>query len=185
MDPTPNNEAKCPFAGAHGARASAGAQSNRDWWPEQLNLNILHQHAPSSNPMDPGFDYVDAFRTLDLAALKQDLRALMTDSQDWWPADWGHYGGLFIRMAWHSAGSYRTGDGRGGAGTGNTFCTAQQLARQRQPGQGAPAALAAQAEIRQPDFLGRPDHPGWQCGAGIDGLQDFWFWWRPRGHLAA
>ena len=119
MENTPPNEAKCPFSGAHGARATVGAQSNRDWWPKQLNLNILHQHAPASSPMDPGFDYAAAFSKLDLAALKQDLRALMTDSQDWWPADWGHYGGLFIRMAWHSAGTYRTGDGRGGAGTGN------------------------------------------------------------------
>ena len=117
------SQAKCPFG--HGAQAqaaaatNAGARSNRDWWPNQLNLGILHQHAPASNPMDDGFDYAEAFKTLDYAALKADLTALMTDSQDWWPADWGHYGGLFIRMAWHSAGTYRTADGRGGAGTGN------------------------------------------------------------------
>nr|WP_231943572.1 catalase/peroxidase HPI [Hydrogenophaga crassostreae] len=103
----------------HGATSTQGTQSNRDWWPNQLNLNILHQHAPASNPMDEGFDYAEAFKTLDFAALKKDMAALMTDSQDWWPADWGHYGGLFIRMAWHSAGTYRTADGRGGAGTGN------------------------------------------------------------------
>ncbi|MDP2418959.1 MAG: catalase/peroxidase HPI [Hydrogenophaga sp.] len=115
----PNTEAKCPFHAAAGARATQGAQSNADWWPNQLNLGILHQHAPASNPMDPGFDYAEAFKTLDYPALKADLVALMTDSQDWWPADWGHYGGLFIRMAWHSAGTYRTADGRGGAGTGN------------------------------------------------------------------
>ena len=115
----PNTEAKCPFHAAAGARATQGAQSNADWWPNQLNLGILHQHAPASNPMDPDFDYAEAFRQLDFPALKQDLTALMTDSQDWWPADWGHYGGLFIRMAWHSAGTYRTADGRGGAGTGN------------------------------------------------------------------
>ena len=114
-----SNESQCPFAGMHGAAARAGAQSNRDWWPDQLNLNILHQHAPASNPLGPDFDYAKAFGTLDFAALKQDLVALMTDSQDWWPADWGHYGGLFIRMAWHSAGTYRTADGRGGGGTGN------------------------------------------------------------------
>ena len=115
-------ESKCPFHGAHGAhgaRASVGTQSNADWWPEQLNLKILHQHGSQSSPLDPGFHYADAFRKLDLAAVKQDLHALMTDSQDWWPADWGHYGGLFIRMAWHSAGTYRIADGRGGAGTGN------------------------------------------------------------------
>jgi catalase-peroxidase len=89
------------------------------WWPNQLNLSILHQHSPASNPMDANFDYAAAFKGLDFAALKQDLVALMTDSQPWWPADWGHYGGLFIRMAWHSAGTYRRGDGRGGASTGN------------------------------------------------------------------
>ncbi len=111
------SEMKCPFHG--GARSTQGAQSNADWWPGQLNLSILHQHTPVSNPMDAGFDYPQAFARLDYAALKQDLAALMTQSQDWWPADWGHYGGLFIRMAWHSAGTYRTADGRGGAGTGN------------------------------------------------------------------
>ena len=113
------NEAKCPFAGTHGARTTAGSQSNRDWWPNQLNLAILHQHSAKSNPMGADFDYAVEFRKLDLAALKQDLYALMTDSQPWWPADWGHYGGLFVRMAWHSAGTYRTADGRGGAGSGN------------------------------------------------------------------
>lgn len=109
---------KCPVM--HGVRpnATSGARSNRDWWPNQLNLKILHQNAPSSDPMAKDFDYAKAFKSLDLAAVKQDLYALMTDSQDWWPADWGHYGPLFIRMAWHSAGTYRTGDGRGGAGAG-------------------------------------------------------------------
>jgi catalase-peroxidase len=114
-----NNESKCPFAAAHNKTANAGVRSNRDWWPKQLNLNILHQHSPASNPMGADFDYAEAFKNLDLNALKQDLSTLMTDSQDWWPADWGHYGGLFIRMAWHSAGTYRTADGRGGGGTGN------------------------------------------------------------------
>ncbi len=97
----------------------AGTRSNRDWWPNQLNLSILHQHAPASNPLGADFNYAEEFQKLDMKALKEDLYALMTDSQDWWPADYGHYGGLFIRMAWHSAGTYRTADGRGGASTGN------------------------------------------------------------------
>ena len=98
---------------------SGGGTSNQDWWPNQLNLNILHQHASLSNPLGEDFNYAEAFKKLDYDALKKDLTSLMTDSQDWWPADWGHYGGLFIRMAWHSAGTYRMGDGRGGAGSGN------------------------------------------------------------------
>jgi catalase-peroxidase len=103
----------------HGARTRLGARSNRDWWPNKLNLKILHQHSAKSNPMGAGFSYAEEFKKLDYAALKKDLYALMTNSQDWWPADWGHYGGLFVRMAWHSAGTYRIADGRGGAGTGN------------------------------------------------------------------
>jgi catalase-peroxidase len=109
---------KCPVI--HGAKAptSAGGTSNRDWWPNQLNLAILHQNTPQSSPMDADFNYAEEFKTLDLAALKQELFALMTTSQEWWPADYGHYGPLFIRMAWHSAGTYRTADGRGGASSG-------------------------------------------------------------------
>jgi catalase-peroxidase len=114
-----STESKCPFHAAHGARTTAGAQSNRDWWPNQLNLKILHQHSAKSDPMGTDFDYAEEFKKLDLAAVKKDLYALMTNSQEWWPADWGHYGGLFIRMAWHSAGTYRIADGRGGAGHGN------------------------------------------------------------------
>ncbi len=106
-------------ANGSGAPSTIAKGSDHAWWPNQINLNILHQHAPASNPMDKGFKYADAFKKLDYAALKKDLRVLMTNSQEWWPADWGHYGGLFIRMAWHSAGTYRTGDGRGGGGTGN------------------------------------------------------------------
>ncbi len=112
-----SDTSKCPVH--HNPTASGGGTANRDWWPNQLNLNILHQHSSKSNPLGADFDYAEAFNKLDYEALKQDLHALMTDSQDWWPADYGHYGGLFIRMAWHSAGTYRTGDGRGGGGTGN------------------------------------------------------------------
>jgi len=107
---------KCPVM--HGGMTSAG-KSNMDWWPNALNLDILHQHDTKTNPMGADFDYREVVKSLDVAALKQDLHALMTDSQDWWPADWGHYGGLMIRMAWHAAGSYRLADGRGGGGTGN------------------------------------------------------------------
>jgi len=107
---------QCPVM--HGGNTAVG-NSNMDWWPKALNLDILHQHDSKTNPLGAGFSYRDAVKTLDVDALKNDLRALMTDSQDWWPADWGHYGGLMIRMAWHAAGSYRVADGRGGAGTGN------------------------------------------------------------------
>ncbi|NVO17348.1 MAG: catalase/peroxidase HPI [Rhodoplanes sp.] len=109
---TDESAGKCPVVHATAPRA------NRDWWPNQLNISVLHQHSPLSNPMGEAFDYAEAFKTLDIEALKKDLTALMTDSQEWWPADFGHYGPLFIRMAWHSAGTYRTGDGRGGAGGG-------------------------------------------------------------------
>ena len=113
-----DNSGKCPvMGGAHGHTA-AGAPSNRDWWPTQLNLQILHQHSSLSNPMGQEFNYSEEFKTLDLDAVRKDIDELMTTSQDWWPADYGHYGPFFIRMAWHSAGTYRIADGRGGGGSG-------------------------------------------------------------------
>jgi len=114
-----NEDSKCPVTGRTNKPTAGGGTSIRDWWPNQLNLKVLHQHSAMSNPMGEEFNYAEEFKKLDLEAVKKDLYALMTDSQDWWPADYGHYGSLFIRMAWHSAGTYRKGDGRGGAGSGS------------------------------------------------------------------
>ena len=114
-----SDNSTCPVTGKTSKQEAGRGTSNRDWWPNQLNLKVLHQHSPLSNPLGEEFNYAEEFKSLDLAALKKDLATLMTDSQDWWPADYGHYGGLFIRMAWHSAGTYRTGDGRGGASSGS------------------------------------------------------------------
>jgi catalase-peroxidase len=113
-----NTVGKCPFSGGALNKSAGGGTRNRDWWPNQLKLNILRQHSALSDPMDEGFNYAEEFKTLDLAEVKRDITALMTQSQEWWPADYGHYGPFFIRMAWHSAGTYRIGDGRGGAGAG-------------------------------------------------------------------
>ena len=112
------DESKCPVTGRSGNPIAGGGTSNRDWWPNQLNLKILHQHDSKSNPMGETFNYAEEFSKIDLEELKQDIITVMTTSQDWWPADWGTYAGLFIRMAWHSAGTYRSADGRGGADGG-------------------------------------------------------------------
>ncbi|MDG2273545.1 MAG: catalase-peroxidase, partial [Halioglobus sp.] len=114
-----SNESKCPVLHGANRTAATGSTANQHWWPNQLNLKILNQNAAQARPLEASFNYADAFKELDLKALKEDLTSLMTDSQDWWPADFGHYGGLFVRMAWHSAGTYRTYDGRGGAATGS------------------------------------------------------------------
>ena len=109
---------KCPFSGTVLNQGAGGGTRNRDWWPNQLKLNILRQHSSLSNPMGESFNYAEEFKSLDLNAVKKDIVSLMTKSQDWWPADYGHYGPFFVRMAWHSAGTYRIADGRGGAGAG-------------------------------------------------------------------
>ena len=114
-----SNESKCPVLHGPNKAAATGSTANQHWWPNQLNLKILNQNAAQARPLEASFSYAEAFNSLDLKALKKDLTDLMTDSQDWWPADFGHYGGLFVRMAWHSAGTYRTYDGRGGASTGS------------------------------------------------------------------
>jgi catalase-peroxidase len=119
-----STESMCPFSGNVRKQTASPATSNASWWPDQLNLKILSQHSSLTNPMEGGFDYAEEFKGLDLENVKKDLGELMTDSQDWWPADFGHYGPLFIRMAWHSAGTYRIADGRGGGGNGS-----QQIGR--------------------------------------------------------
>ena len=119
MDGSDNGEqGGCPMGFGAGKAANNSVRSNRDWWPNQLNLKMLHQNQPASDPMGGTFNYAEAFKQLDLDAVKSDIYALMKDSQDWWPADYGHYGPFFIRMTWHAAGTYRSGDGRGGGGTG-------------------------------------------------------------------
>ena len=113
-----SNESKCPFHNGNSNETAAGGTKLEKWWPERLNVDMLRQHSSKSTPMEEDFDYAEEFKKLDFEAVKQDLHDLMTDSKDWWPADWGHYGGLFIRMSWHAAGTYRVADGRGGAAGG-------------------------------------------------------------------
>ena len=172
---------QCPVA--HGGRTG---KTNQQWWPNELNLAMLAQHSELTNPMPRGFDYKKEFKSLDLDAVVKDLHALMTDSQPWWPADFGHYGPFFIRMAWHSRRHLsRRRRPRRRLVRLAALRAAQLVAGQCQPRQGAAAAVADQAEIRPQDFLGRPDDPDRQRRAGIDGLQDLRLRRRPRGRLGA
>ena len=182
------DEARCPFPGSAAKQvdiAGVGTE-NRDWWPNQLRVDLLNQHSSKSDPLGQAFNYREEFKKLDYEALKNDLRKLMTDSQDWWPADFGHYGPQFIRMAWHSAGTYRAGRRpRRRRPRPAALRSAQQLAGQRQHRQVAPPAVADQAEVRPEDFLGRPADPHRQRRAGDDGLPHLRLRRRPRGHLGA
>ena len=174
-------ETKCPFH-----RTAATGTSNQDWWPNQLKLNILHQRSSLSDPMGAAFNYAEAFKSLDLNAVKKDLAALMTDSQDWWPADFGHYGPFFVRMAWHSAGTYRTGDGRGGAGSGNQrFAPLNSWPDNVNLDKARRLIWPIKQKYGQHDLVGRPDDPCRQRRAGIDGLQDLRIQRRARGHMGA
>ncbi len=161
-----STETKCPFHHAAGE-----GTSNRDWWPNQLNLKLLHQHSSLSDPLDKDFNYAEAFKSLDLAAVKKDLLELMSTLAGLVAGRLRTLRALFIRMAWHSAGTYRTGDGRGGAGSGQQrFAPLNSWPDNVSPRQGAPADLAHQAEVWQQDFLGRFDRPHGQRRPRIDGL---------------
>jgi catalase-peroxidase len=178
-------EAKCPFTGHSSEKGTHGGTKNQDWWPNLLNLNVLRQHGAASNPMGEAFNYSKAFASLDLDAVKKDIEQVMTDSKDWWPADYGHYGPFFIRMAWHSAGTYRTTDGRGGGGSGTQrFAPLNSWPDNTNLDKARMLLWPLKQKYGKKTFLGRYYDSRGQLRARVHGLPDFWFLWRTRGHLA-
>ena len=180
MSESSNPAIRAPQPSTHRPR------SNQDWWPNQLNLGVLHQHHPKGNPMGADFDYREAFANLDVEALKQDLVGVMTDSQDWWPADFGHYGGLFIRLSWHAAGTYRIEDGRGGGGDGgqrfaplNSWPDNANLDKARR------LLWPVKKKYGNSHLVGRPPRARGQRRAGVDGGRDVRLRLRARGHVGA
>ena len=179
--PTPES-GECPVVPGR-VHPTAG-DANSEWWPRRLNLKILAKNPAVSNPMGEDFNYAEAFNSLDLAAVKRDIAEVLTDSKDWWPADFGHYGPLMIRMAWHSAGTYRISDGRGGAGAGQQrFAPLNSWPDNVSLDKARPAAMAGQEEVRPEALVGRPHRPHRQRRPGVDGLQDLRLRRRPRRHL--
>ena len=181
----PTEAEGCPVAHGRAPHPTQGG-GNRDWWPDRLNLKILAKNPAVANPLGEDFDYAAAFNSLDLAAVKQDIAEVLTTSQDWWPADFGHYGPFMIRMAWHSAGTYRISDGRGGAGAGqqrfaplNSWPDNGNLDKARR------LLWPVKKKYGQSALLGRPDGPHRQRRPGVDGLRDLRLRRRPRGRLGA
>ena len=158
--------------------------SNQYWWPDQLNLKVLRQNSPLSDPMDEDFDYAEAVKTLDVEALKKDIEEVMTTSQDWWPADYGHYGPLFIRMTWHAAGTYRISDGRGGGGSGHQrFAPLNSWPDNASLDKARRLLWPIKQKYGRHALLGRPAHLHRQLRSGVDGVQDLWFRLRTPGRL--